>query len=139
MYVAIGRPDLITDERFDDFMKRFERTAELHDEIEKWMLERTKQEVMEVLGAAGVPCAATMDTQELYEDAHLLERGFVKTLDHPDEGEVRLLGWAPRMSANEVEMERPPNLGEHTDDVLRGELGIDEEKLAGLRTAEAIG
>jgi len=139
MYVAIDRPDLITDERFDDFMKRFERTAELHDEIEKWMLERTKQEVMEILGAAGVPCAATMDTQELYEDAHLLERGFVKTLDHPDEGEVRLFGWAPRMSANEVEMERPPDLGEHTEDVLRAELGIDEEKLAGLRTAEAIG
>ena len=138
-YVAIDRADLITDERFDDFMKRFERTAELHDEIEKWTLARDKREVMEILGAAGVPCAATMDTQELYEDPHLLERGFVKTLDHPDEGEVRLFGWAPRMSANQVELERPPNLGEHTESVLAEELGLGAEKLADLREAEAIG
>ena len=80
-----------------------------------------------------------MDTQELYEDPHLLERGFVKTLDHPDEGEVRLFGWAPRMSANEVELERPPKLGEHTESVLAEELGLGAEKLADLREAEAIG
>ena len=138
LFMAIDRPDLIADERFDDFMKRLERTAELHEEVEKWTRERTKHEVMKALGEAGVPCSATMDTRELYDDPHLNARGFVKTLSHPEKGEVRMLGFAPRMSANEVEMQPPPTLGEHTDAVLASELGLDEERLAKLRAAEAI-
>jgi formyl-CoA transferase len=139
LYVAIDRADLVTDERFDDFMKRFERTGELHEEVEKWTRERTKHEVMKELGEAGIPCAATMDTKELYDDPHLNARGFVKTFPHPERGEVRLMGFAPRMSANEVEMTPPPGLGEHTDDVLTSELGVDADRIAALRAAEAIG
>ena len=139
LFVAIGRPDLITDERFDDFMKRLQRTPELHEEVEQWTRERTKQEVMRELGEAGVPCAATMDTKELYDDPHLNERGFVKTLPHPEQGEVRLLGFAPRLSGSPVEMRPPPSLGEHTDAVLTEELGLDAERLAALRGQEAIG
>lgn len=138
LYMAIDRPDLITDERFDDFMKRLERTPELHAEVEKWTLERTKQEVMRELGEAGVPCAATTDTKELYDDPHLAERGFVKTFEHPERGEVRLLGFAPRLSASQVEMTPPPGLGEHTESVLAEELGLDGERIAALREAEAI-
>jgi crotonobetainyl-CoA:carnitine CoA-transferase CaiB-like acyl-CoA transferase len=138
LFMAIDRPDLIADKRFDDFMKRFERTAELHEEVEKWTRERTKHEVMKTLGEAGVPCSATMDTKELYDDPHLNARGFVKTLPHPEKGEVRMLGFAPRMSANTVEMQPPPTLGEHTDAVLASELGLDEERLAKLRASEAI-
>lgn len=139
LFMAIDRPELITDSRFDDFMKRFERTPELHEEVEQWTRERTKQEVMKLLGEAGVPCAATMDTRELYDDPHLRERGFVKTLSHPEEGPVRLFGWAPRMSANDVEMAPPPDLGEHTNEVLAAELGLDADAITKLREAEAIG
>lgn len=138
LYMAIDRPDLIADERFDDFMKRLERTPELHEEVEKWTRQRTKQEVMRILGEAGVPCSATMDTKELYDDPHLNARGFVKTLEHPERGEVRLLGFAPRMSANDVAMQPPPTLGEHTDAVLADELGLDAERIATLRQDEVI-
>jgi formyl-CoA transferase len=138
LYMAIDRPDLVTDERYADFMKRLERTEELHAEVEKWTLERTKHQVMKTLGEAGVPCSATMDTVELYDDPHLNERGFIKTLPHPELGEVRMLGFPSRMSANSVEMTPPPELGEHTDSVLASELGLDAQTLAGLREAEAI-
>jgi formyl-CoA transferase len=138
LFMAIDRPDLITDERFDDFMKRLERTEELHAEVEKWTLQRTKHEVMKILGEAAVPCSATMDTAELYDDPHLNERGFVKTLPHPEHGEVRMLGFPTRMSANAVEMTPPPELGQHTDAVLSKELGLDANTLVDLRKAEAI-
>jgi crotonobetainyl-CoA:carnitine CoA-transferase CaiB-like acyl-CoA transferase len=138
LFMAIDRPDLITDERFDDFMKRLERTDELHAEVEKWTLQRTKHEVMKIFGEAAVPCSATMDTAELYDDPHLNERGFVKTLPHPKLGDVRMLGFPTRMSANAVEMTPPPELGQHTDDVLSQELGLDANTLVDLRKAEAI-
>ena len=138
LFMAIDRPDLIVDERFDDFMKRLERTNELHAEVEKWTLERTKHEVMKILGEAAVPCSATMDTAELYDDPHLNERGFIKTLPHPKLGDVRMLGFPTRMSANAVEMTPPPDLGQHTDAVLSKELGLDASALVDLRKAEAI-
>jgi len=138
LFMAIDRPDLIVDERFDDFMKRLERTDELHAEVEKWTLERTKHEVMKILGEAAVPCSATMDTAELYDDPHLNERGFIKTLPHPKLGDVRMLGFPTRMSANAVEMTPPPELGQHTDAVLSKELGLDASALVDLRNAEAI-
>ena len=137
-FMAIDRPELITDERYDDFMKRLEKTPELHGEIERWTRQRTKQEVMQILGEAGIPCAATVDTKELYEDPHLNARGFIKTLPHPERGEVKMLGFAPRMSASEVEMVPPPEHGEHTDAVLSGELGLDAERIQALRDAKAI-
>ena len=138
LFMAIDRPDLIVDERFDDFMKRLERTNELHAEVEKWTLERTKHEVMKILGEAAVPCSATMDTAELYDDPHLNERGFIKTLPHPKLGDVRMLGFPTRMSANAVEMTPPPDLGQHTDAVLSKDLGLDASALVDLRKAEAI-
>jgi formyl-CoA transferase len=138
LFMAIDRPDLISDERFDTNEKRLARTPELHAEIEQWTRARTKHEVMRELGVAGVPCAATMDTAEVYDDPHLNARGFVKTIEHPELGPVRMLGFAPRLSANEVELVRPPTLGEHTDSVLKQELGFDSERIAALRGAEAI-
>jgi len=93
---------------------------------------------MKILGEAAVPCSATMDTAELYDDPHLNERGFVKTLPHPEHGEVRMLGFPTRMSANAVEMTPPPELGQHTNDVLSQELGLDANTLVDLRKAEAI-
>ncbi len=138
LFMAIDRPDLISDERFDTNEKRLARTPELHDEVEQWTGARTKQEVMRELGEAGVPCAATMNTVELYDDPHLNARGFVQTVEHPELGPVRMLGFPTRMSANSVERVRPPTLGEHTDSVLTAELGFDRDRLHALRTAEAI-
>ncbi len=137
-FMAIDRPDLVTDERFATDEARVANTDALHDEIEKWTRVRTKHEVMKVLGEAGVPCAATMDTADLYDDPHLNHRGFIKTLPHPDLGDVRMLGFAPKMSANEVEWTPPPGLGEHTDSFLAEELGFDADQLKRLREAEAI-
>ena len=138
-FLAIDREDLITDERFDSDAGRLRNGELLREEIVKWTSERTKREVMERLGGAGVPCSATFDTRDLFEDPHLQERGFIHSVQHPTAGEVRMLGFAPRMSQSEVAFEPPPELGEHTDSVLREELGLEPDRLQALREAGAIG
>ena len=137
--LAIDRPDLVVDPRFETGLKRMQNGPDLVAEIEKWTREHTKREVMEILGKAGVPCSATLDTKDLHDDPHLLARGFVKTIEHPEYGEVRLLGFAPRMSASEVEIERAPLFGEHTNEVLREELGLGEAELAALHEQGVLG
>ena len=136
--LAIDRADLITDPRFETGLARVQHAEELYAEIEKWSRERTKYEMMSHLGEAGVPCSAVLDTKDLYDDPHLNERGFVHEIEHPQHGNVRLLGWAPRMSKSDVPIERAPLLGEHSQDVLAAELGLGADEVASLREAGVV-
>lgn len=136
---GMDRPDLLVDERFADIRSRAANGKELYEEICAWCSERTKYEAMEAIAGAGVPCSACLDTGELHHDKHLKSRGFIHNMDLPVHGEVPMLGFAPRLSKSHVDMERPPHLGEHTDQVLAAELGLDESRLAQLRDAGAIG
>ena len=136
--VTIGQPELTADPRFASDELRLVNAEALREEIAAWMNERTKFEVFETLGEAGVPCGAVQDTTELFEDRHLLERGFVHELDHPEHGQIRVLGWAPRLSASEVPLTRAPLHGEHSADVLREDLGLSEDDIRGLLDAGVL-
>ncbi|MCE2392092.1 MAG: CoA transferase [Proteobacteria bacterium] len=131
--MALKREDWIVDPRFKTGEDRLANSPALYEEIGRWASERTKYEVQEELGAAGVPCAATLDTRDLFEDPHLNARGFVHSVEHPVHGDVRLLGFAPRLSASQVPIRPAPLLSEHTDEVLSGELGLAEAEIAELR------
>ena len=135
---AIGRPELVLDARFESDELRVENRAALVEIIQAWMMGRTKWEAMEELAAVGVPCSAVLDTVELFANAHLRERGFIHTLEHPEHGEIQLLGWAPRMSESQVEITRAPLLAEHTDEILREDLGLDAAALAELRASGVL-
>ncbi len=136
--LALERPDLISDPRFETGLARVQNGEALYEEVAKWTRERTKHEMMAQLGEAGVPCSAVLDTKDLHDDPHLNARGFVHTIEHPEHGEVRLLGWAPRMSASSVEMKRAPLLGEHSAEVLSVELGTSDDELRALREAGVV-
>ena len=135
---ALDRPDLAIDPRFITGEDRLEHADELHAEIASWTRERTKYEAMQQLGAAGVPVSATLDTRDLFTDPHLRSRDFIQTVQHPIAGALDLMRWPPRMSASEVPIVAAPLLGQHTDEVLRGELGLGDAELAALAASGAV-
>ncbi|MFT5531061.1 MAG: crotonobetainyl-CoA:carnitine CoA-transferase CaiB-like acyl-CoA transferase [Candidatus Poriferisodalaceae bacterium] len=137
--VAMERPELVDDDRFKSGRGRAEHSAELKAEIAAWTSQYTKYEVAELLATAGVPGGPVLDTADLLRDPHLVERGFVKTIQHPEHGEVPMLGWAPRLSASEVEIEAAPAYGAHSAEVLSEELGFDADQIATLRASGVIG
>ena len=136
---VIGKPGLLEDPRFATADSRREHREALIDEIAEWTLAHTKREAMEAFAEAGVCASQVYETHELFSDPHLVERGFVHELDHPEHGEVRVLGWPARMSRSSVPIEAAPLLGEHTDEVLAEDLGLDAAALARLRERGAIG
>ena len=136
---AIGRADLIDDPRFARGKDRRENGDALYEEIARWTRDRTKYDAMRELGEAGVPCSAVLDTQDLFNDPHLAERGFVHQVEHPDLGSVPLLGFAARLSKSEVPIQASPLLGEHTESVLAEDLELSEEELTELRERGALG
>ena len=136
---AMGRPELRADLRFYSTRWRIQNHRALREEIGAWTRARTKLEAMETVAAAGVPCAACLDTAELLRDRHLAARGFIEELDLPVHGTLRVPGFAPRLSRSRVPVKRPPRLGEHTDELLGAELALDPAQLDALRDAGVIG
>ncbi len=136
---AIGKPELLTDERFTSNKGRMINAKALHDEIEAFTSQRTKHEAMSALADAGVPCGAVLDTAELHRDPHLVARGFVHDVDIPGHGPAKMLGWPARLSNSSVELQLAPALGAHTDEVLAGELGLDNATLVKLHEDGVLG
>jgi formyl-CoA transferase len=130
---AIGQPELVNDPRFAGHRDRNRNAEELRAIIGKWCSGRTKHEAFQALASAGIPCGAVLDTEELHRDPHLVARGFVTEIDHPDGTRVPLLGWPARLSSSSVPIVAAPALGGHTDEVLAAELGLDDDDLARLR------
>ena len=136
---VIGRPELENDPQFKDHDSRRDHAEELMEEISKWTRERTKHEAMHQLCEGNVPASAVFDTKDLFNDPHLLERGFIHTVEHEGLGPVRLLGWPAQLSESHVDIQAAPLLGRHTDEVLASDLGLGEEDIERLRGTGAIG
>lgn len=136
---AIGKPDLLEDARFKEMSDRRDNLAALRQEIESWTLQHTKDEAMQLIAKAGVPASKVFDTKDLFEDPHLQERGFIHEIDHPVHGDIRLLGWPPRMSESEAEITVAPQLGEHTTEVMVADLGLAEEEIHELQKQGILG
>ena len=135
---AIGMPEMTVDERFATPEARLDHKDELFDEIANWTRERTKYQAMEELAEAGVPCSAVLDTLDLWNDPHLRARGLIETVEHPVYETVELMRSPIRISGNEVPLRAAPLLGAHTDEVLRGDLGLNDATIEGLREAGEI-
>ena len=133
------RPDLTTDPRFETAAQRRQHAGELYEEIADWTRQRTKYEAMHALAPEVVPCTAVLSTRDLWEDPHLRERGLIQKVEHTEHGTIELMRSPARMSASEVELQAAPLLGQHTDDVLGGELGLTGAEIGELRAEGVIG
>lgn len=129
---ALDMPDLPQDPRFDKPGRRLRNTEALRELTEPWFLSRTKHEVMEHLGSAGVPVAAVLDTVEVFHDPHLKARDFFTTVPHPARGDMVMMKAPFRMSGSEVPLERAPLFAEHTREVLAAELGLSAAEVDDL-------
>ena len=136
---AIDRPDLAEDDRYATPKLRHDNADELFEAIAEWTARHTKHEAMAILGAAGVPASAVLDTLDLFSDPHLVERGFVRTVEHETRGPVRVLGSPMNLSDSQVEIEAAPLLGRHTDSVLADELNLSQPEIDRLRADGVLG
>jgi formyl-CoA transferase len=128
----VGRPELGDDPRYADRRDRVKFIDAIDDMIEAWTEKRTKQEVLEVLAGAGVPCGAVLDSTEVLSDPHLRARGMIVELTHPTRGTYPMPANPVRLADSPTEVVRAPLLGEHNAEVF-GALGYDEAALDALR------
>ncbi len=130
---AMGRPEIATDDRFKDPRSRIKNIDTLTGIITEWTSRRTKHEVMRILGEAGVPCGAVLDSVELLNDPHLKERGMIVTVNHPQRGEFTMPGCPVRLDDSPVEVKSAPLLGQHNAEVYGEYLGLGASELSDLK------
>ncbi len=135
---VIGREDLSGDARYDTQPARTQRGAEVDEIIAAWTRRHTKEEAMQLIGAAGVPAGAVFDTLELLNDPSLAERGIMQTIDHPTTGKVKMPAWPVRFDGAPPTVKPSPQLGQHVDDVLGSWLGMGAKELAALREEDIV-
>lgn len=120
---VIGRSELIGDPRYETNPERSKREAEVDEMISSWTSQRDKHEAMRLIGEAGIPAGAVMDTKELLDDPSFGKRGVIQAVDHPELGRFKMLAWPVVADGKTAALRPAPALGAHTDEVLREWLG----------------
>ncbi len=136
---AGGRPELALDERFATNPMRVRHRDTLVPILAEMVKTKTKQQWIDALEAAGVPCGPINNLDEVFENPQVQSRGMRVDLPHPTGGDVKLVGSPIKMSQTPPGYDMPPPmLGQHTQEILRDVLGQNEEQITALREKGVI-
>ena len=134
----IGRPELLTDERFTTISLRLANRPALEQELERTFRQQPKDYWVGTLLDAGIPAGPILTYPEAFGSEHAKARGMRMEIDHPVEGKVPNIGFPVKLSGTPQQVRRhPPLLGEHNDEVL-AELGIGAAERAELEANGAF-
>ncbi|WP_431799883.1 CaiB/BaiF CoA transferase family protein [Halobacillus andaensis] len=131
---AIGHPELAVDERFQTNSGRAKQAALLDETIENWTKTVDFDYALEVLDGANVPAGPIYSIEDIVKDPHYLSREMIQSFKLNEEEDLKIPGVVPKMS------ETPgatnwlgPELGQHTEEVMKNWLAYDHDKVQELR------
>lgn len=131
---SIGMPELAEDPRFKASADRVRNRLELIPILDEAMLAKTMMEWVDVFEANNVPCGPIYMLDQVFEDVQVKHRQMKSSLKHPIGVDVPIVSNPIRLSDTPVQLKNPaPLLGQHTEHVLKGELGLSDEQIQGLR------
>jgi formyl-CoA transferase len=132
LLTVLGHEELIDDPRFASPEARGAHEAEVNALVSAWTVQHDKHEAMRLLGAAGIPAGAVLDTKELAEEQTFHDRGILQTMEHPTVKDYCMPAWPVRHDGAPSAVKAAPLLGEHTAEVLASWLGLGAGEIEGL-------
>ena len=134
----MGRPELATDERFATHEARGHHQDELDEMVAGWTVQHARHTLLERLTEAGIPAGPVYDAADIGNDVHFRDREAI--VDVPTElGTITMQGVFPKLSVTPGAIRwAGPALGEDTDEVLAGTLGLTAGEIRQLRDERVI-
>jgi crotonobetainyl-CoA:carnitine CoA-transferase CaiB-like acyl-CoA transferase len=136
----MGRPELRT--RYPDYRARLADREAVNAAVAAWCREQTTDAAVEKLLALGIPAGPVRSPYDAPQDPHVLHRGSLQRLRHPDRSEpTDFLGPALPIRLSRADGDTSPAepLGASTDAVLQDLLGLEAQEIARLRKTGALG
>jgi crotonobetainyl-CoA:carnitine CoA-transferase CaiB-like acyl-CoA transferase len=132
-------PELASDARFATTPDRVRRRDELSEILGAIFRQKKALEWVDALDAAGVPCGPIYNVEQMLADPQVQHRNMVVTQPHPLGQDVRTIANPIRFSDTPVNPQYPPPMhGQHTREVLRERLSMDDAQLDALAAARII-
>ena len=133
---VLGRSDLAA---LDSPAARRSREDDADAAISAWTAELDDWEAFEILQAAGVPCAPSLDMGRLHAERQLRDGGYLTPVEYPDGRRPTLPTLPWRFDGERTAAVRPaPTLGQDSDYVYRELLGLSGDEIAELTEARVI-
>lgn len=131
---AIGMAELADDPRFTKNAQRVANRQELIRILTSEFLKRPTAAWIELLTGAGLPCAPVNTIDRVFKEPQVLHRKMLIEIEHPTAGKVRMAGLPLKFSGTPASVRLPPPvLGEHSQDILRSWLEMEEGEIADLK------
>ena len=134
---ALDRKELADHPNFSSNVKRVENRNKLVPMLEQIFLSKTRDEWLQILLKADVPCGPVYDMKELFSDPQIIHRNMLVEISHPTLGRVKQIMSPMKFSNVEFSVIHPPTLGEHTVEILR-EIGYSDNTVKELRNKGVI-
>jgi crotonobetainyl-CoA:carnitine CoA-transferase CaiB-like acyl-CoA transferase len=136
---VLGKPEWAGDPRYAKNPERIANREALDAMIIAVLREHDAQTWIDRLTAGGIPCGRINSVAQALAAPHTAARDMVRTVKHPTAGDVRMLGIPFRLHGTPASIRRPPpTLGQHTEQVLREELGLSDGRINELRAAKIV-
>jgi crotonobetainyl-CoA:carnitine CoA-transferase CaiB-like acyl-CoA transferase len=134
----IGATEWLTDPRFSSDKARGDNGEIISERVGKWVAERTSAEAIAAFEAARVPAGPVNTPRQALDDPHVRAGDFFTQIDFPGIGAAPIAATPIKLHATPGEIRnRPPTLGEHTDQILR-ELGYSSAEINALKQEGAV-
>jgi crotonobetainyl-CoA:carnitine CoA-transferase CaiB-like acyl-CoA transferase len=133
-------PGFADDPRYKSNADRTRNRISLIATLQEKFLTKTYEQWAAIFLKHGIPFGATNNLAEVLDHPQVKARGALVDMQHPRAGPVKMVGVPMRLSKTPGSVRRPsPSIGEHTDEVLREILAMDDQQIMALRKAGAFG
>jgi formyl-CoA transferase len=135
----MGYPQLADDPRFGTLAARASYRDEVDRIVGEWTCAKTRQQLMDELSANDIFAGIVKELPEVMTDPHLLERGTLREIDHPELGRMTIFTSPIRLNGEPNAPQSPaPVLGRDSDSFYEEELGFSPEEIARLPERKVI-
>jgi CoA:oxalate CoA-transferase len=136
---TIGRQELIDDPRFDTPGLRTRHYGDLEPILNQALRQKTTAEWLLEFDAIGLPCGPLNDIPHAAQQPQVKAREMLVDVEHRDGFSLKIANTPVKLGRTPGGIQGPPPaLGEHTDDVLAGLVGLSEQEIASLREAAVV-